>query len=425
MLKKDIHKVNEFIKSRVLEIKQLVGKGEMKKALEKIKELPLSAENYDKEFLVLQNRFTNLSTKINQGIINESDRNIENNNIVISLLDLLSRIEKSADKKDYQESSKKGKSKFWLLILSISVVAFLSFLIIAQTTKISSLNFIFILIIILISFAKIFLPKPRVKPFKLVPSYKNGLYGGLIGGTIAGLILAITYAQPVQSNIDSEIEKYEKILDIPDLAPSSKKIYQADIERLEKDNTKLRFLLFGIVGFSIIVGATFFFMHAGMSCFLRFKDLNENWAILLGAVSGGALIGAVDGMVGAMLFVELEFDEINKTLIAIAGGIGSVAVIIGTLYYSYKGNWWYITFSLIASVVVTVFLSIIGAKILKHSQLNHLIDFTGSLNEGILSGAILGAFSGVLFALIISLTIVFYHLRKYEQKQEEASVKLV
>lgn len=424
MLKKDIHKT-EFIKSRVSEIKQLVGRGEMEEAWEKIKDLPLSHENYDIEILNLQNRFNNLSTRIHKGIINESDRNIENNNIVVSLLNLLSRIEKSTDREDFQQSSKKGKSKFWLFILAISVLAFLSFLIIAQTTKISSFTFIFILIIILISSAKIFLPKPRVEPFKLVPSYKNGLYGGLIGGTIAGLILMLTYAPPEQNHIDSEIEKYEKLLDIPDLSPSSKEIYQASIDRLEKENTKLRFLLFGIVGFSIIVGATSFFMHAGMSWFLRFKDLNKNWAILLGAVFGGALIGTVDGMVGAMLFVELEFDEINTTFIAVAGGIGSVAVIIGTLYYSYKGNWWYVIFSLIASIIVAVILIAFGSITLNHSQLNQIIDFTGSLSQGILSGAILGAFSGALFGLIISLTIVFYNLRKYEQKQEEASVKLI
>jgi hypothetical protein len=98
---------------------------------------------------------------------------------------------------------------------------------------------------------------------------------------------------------------------------------------------------------------------------------------------------------------------------------------MGSLYYSYKGNWRYIILSLFFSLLIAGVFIALGSVIVDATTFNHYIDFTSDDQTGRLSGMLLGAVSGLVFGFIIGLTIVFYNIRNYEQKQEEAIVSAI
>lgn len=423
--KSSMIKDGESINSCVSEIRELIVNDKLELAFEQMRDLFTENKKFNNEIDFQVYRYRNLMKGIREGIIKYDDVNIDKNKMVKAALNLLDEIDQNNPAENLPKEKTTQKSKILLPFLFIALIGYIMLLIFGKNIPNNILYHITLVPIILFLSGNIFLSKPKINPFKLIPSFYNGLYGGLLGGALAGIIIAVSYSIPAMEYIQSEIRESWELSEDYTISELSRQEYYGDFELYQEVKKRFPILFLGIIFFTILVGGTTCFMHFGMSWFMRFEELNKGLAILLGAISGGVVFGAIDGLVGVILFMDFYALPIRSIQILIAGGIGSICVIMGSLYYSYKGNWRYIILSLFFSLLIAGVFIALGSVIVDATTFNHYIDFTSDDQTGRLSGMLLGAVSGLVFGFIIGLTIVFYNIRNYEQKQEEAIVSAI
>ena len=205
--KSSMIKDGESINSCVSEIRELIVNDKLELAFEQMRDLFTENKKFNNEIDFQVYRYRNLMKGIREGIIRYDDVNIDKNKMVKAALNLLDEIDQNNPAENLPKEKTTQKSKILLPFLFIAVIGYIMLLIFGKNIPNNILYHITLVPIILFLGVNIFLSKPKINPFKLIPSFYNGLYGGLLGGALAGIIIAVSYSIPAMEYIQSEIRE--------------------------------------------------------------------------------------------------------------------------------------------------------------------------------------------------------------------------
>lgn len=407
--------------------KSLVAEGELHEALTMTHQFLNGHPAFSNEVVMQEFWYRSVMQEIRNGAARFEDTQIQKNKIVFSLLQLLDEIKNSSVNPDLPEKVKFQKERFRRIFLVLPMVASMTGLgaVSLYGQQMSSTIFSSVSAVVIAASASglFFNPNQKIRPFKLIPSFKNGLYGGLIGGLIAGIIIAIFYYYfGAKEDIADSLANLPALIADPNIPENDRSRYAWELSQIQQ----FPLLVVKVILFSIFVGSTSSLMHLAISWFERFESLGKNTTLLLGSLLGGFVAYAINGMIGVYLFIDYPSGAVQPAHVLIGGGIGSAAIILGTLFYEYAGQKRYIFLTLALSYFVAFLTVVAGIAFLRLSGLENYIytsfwypHSAASYKAGLLFGGV----TGIVLGLIFGLTVYFYQKLKFEEKQAEQPLK--
>jgi hypothetical protein len=224
--------------------------------------------------------------------------------------------------------------------------------------------------------------KKRTKPFRLPPSFENGIYGGVIGGSFSGLFIGVAYFVKFSS-----LDKSVTWIDIPVLC-----LYCAFSGMLLGAFPQLFILWFD------------YLVTEKQHRWLAFNKLS-------GGLVGGVISGVPIGIFAALFFGWSHDYFVGTDLLIIGSVISVIFVTAGVLFYTYRRLWRNVIRAFITSLLIIACTSAVAVFILQRSVDPTAWFFFGTNTPNMtLGGAILGAMIGVVAGVQIGLTLALYRL---------------
>ena len=247
---------------------------------------------------------------------------------------------------------------------------------------------------------------PRTKPgdsFRLDPSFDTGIYGGLVGGLTAGGLLGWTYVRLTE----------QELVHLRSVAVSRPGAVLSTCGGLESIGAFLSsfeaafnhwYIFAAITTAGTVTGLLFgALIQLGAVATIRQlpRDSSAHPRIneLGGAVIGGIIAGALAGGMIGWYFGPMDLPFVDLSSLVGVCVLAAACIALGILFYDYRGAVRSVLRSLIAALLLTSVVGVLGYFAMQAVGIPRFFNCTGRLTTtvgGVLGGVVVGAMFGVL-----------------------------